>query len=113
MIPTNQFNSLIMPFLSGLTALVFTLWFKDLAAKIAKGLAFKMNKHFNPGDKVILDGENAVIVSIGMTQTVFCTYKTEQGSTNVETLWRYVPNERIAYLKLEKVITDAKGNTNG
>jgi hypothetical protein len=113
MIPTEQFSTLAMPFLSALVALVFTLWFKDFATKIAKGLAFQMNKSFNPGDRVILDGEPAVIVSIGVTQTVFATYKTQEGSTHVETLWRYVPNERIPYLKLEKVITDSKGNTNG
>jgi hypothetical protein len=112
MIPTEEFSNLVMPFMSALVALVFTLWFKDLATKIAKGLSFKMNKAFNAGDKVILDGENAVIISIGITHSIFATYKTEQGTGDVETLWRYVPNERIPYLKLEKVITERKGHGN-
>ena len=40
----------------------------------------------------------AMIVKIGARQTVFGVYS-ERGYT-----WRYVPNERIPYLKLEKVI---------
>ncbi len=39
-----------------------------------------------------------MIVKIGARQTVFGVYS-ERGYT-----WRYVPNERIPYLKLEKVI---------
>ena len=65
---------------------------------MAKGLKFKMNKAFNAGDHVILDGADAIIVSIGMSETVFGIYS-EKGY-----LWRFVPNERIAMLKLEKVI---------
>jgi hypothetical protein len=78
--------------------LVITLWFKDFATKIAKGMAFKMNKSFNEGDTVILDGSDALIVKIGLSETVFGVYS-DKGYT-----WRYVPNERIPMLKLEKVI---------
>ena len=89
---------LTSPFLIGLLALVITLWIKDFATKLAKGLMFKMNRAFNEGDKVILDGSDAIIVKIGITQTVFGVYS-ERGYT-----WRYLPNERIDYVKLEKVI---------
>jgi hypothetical protein len=78
--------------------LVITLWFKDFATKIAKGMAFKMNKSFNEGDTVILDGSDALIVKIGLSETVFGVYSSK-GYT-----WRFVPNERIPMLKLEKVI---------
>ena len=87
-----------MPFISALVLLVITLWFKDFATKIAKGMMFKTNRAFNEGDKVILDGKDSVIVKIGLTETVFGVYG-DQGYT-----WRYVPNERIPTLKLEKVI---------
>jgi len=93
-----EFTGLLMPFISALLILVITLWFKDFATKIARGLTFKMNKAFNEGDKVILDGEESIIVKIGLTETVFGVYN-GNGYT-----WRYVPNERIPYLKLEKVI---------
>lgn len=93
-----EITELLMPFISALLILVITLWFKDFATRIAKGMAFQMNKAFNEGDAVILDGAEAIIVKIGITQTVFGTYG-ERGYT-----WRYVPNERIHMLKLEKVI---------
>ena len=66
-----EFTGLLMPFISALLILVITLWFKDFATKIARGLTFKMNKAFNEGDKVILDGEESIIVKIGLTETVF------------------------------------------
>tara|TARA_R100001509_G_scaffold158128_1_gene122927 strand:- start:569 stop:1021 length:453 start_codon:yes stop_codon:yes gene_type:complete len=93
-----EVTNLIMPFISALVLLVITLWFKDFATKIAKGMMFKMNKSFNEGDSVILDGNDALIVKIGLSETVFGVYG-DRGYT-----WRYVPNERIPMLKLEKVI---------
>ena len=50
------------------------------------------------GDKVILDGKDALIVKIGMRDTVFGVYS-DKGYT-----WRYVPNVKIPNLKLEKII---------
>ena len=93
-----EITNLLMPFVSALMLLVITLWFKDFATKIAKGMAFKMNKSFNEGDTVILDGSDALIVKIGLSETVFGVYSSK-GYT-----WRFVPNERIPMLKLEKVI---------
>jgi hypothetical protein len=93
-----EVTNLLMPFISALLVLVITLWFKDFATKIAKGMMFKMNKAFNEGDTVILDGNDALIVRIGLSETVFGVYS-DRGYT-----WRYVPNERIPFLKLEKVI---------
>ena len=93
-----EITNLLMPFISALVLLVITLWFNDFATGIAKGLKFKMNKAFNEGDTVILDGADALIVKIGLSETVFGVYS-EKGYT-----WRYVPNERIPMLKLEKVI---------
>ena len=61
-------------------------------------MKFKMNRAFSEGDKVILDGCPALIVKIGMSETVFGVYN-KDGYT-----WRYVPNERIAFLKLEKIV---------
>ena len=58
----------------------------------------EINKAFNEGDEVLIDGKKAIIVKIGITQTVFGIYTTS-GYT-----WRYVPNERISWIKLEKII---------
>lgn len=99
-----ELTELMMPFIGALLLLVATLWFKDFAASIAKGMNFRMNGAFNEGDKVILDGENAVIVKIGITQTVFGIQKPDK-----RYCWRYIPNERIHMIKLEKIILDKKG----
>ena len=87
-----------MPWISVLISLLVAIWMKDYATSLAKGLKFKMNPAFNEGDEVLLDGELSMIVKIGTRETVFGVYS-ERGYT-----WRYVPNERIPYLKLEKVI---------
>ena len=100
-----EITNLLMPFISALVLLVITLWFKDFATKIAKGMAFKMNKSFNEGDTVILDGQDALIVKIGLSETVFGVYS-DKGYT-----WRYVPNERIPMLKLDLFKPNASPKT--
>lgn len=93
-----EFSDLLLPWIGVLISLVVAIWFKDFATGLAKGLKFKMNPAFNEGDEVLLDGELAMIVKIGARETVFGVYS-KRGYT-----WRYVPNERIPVLKLEKVI---------
>tara|TARA_X000000950_G_scaffold81107_1_gene101915 strand:+ start:6783 stop:7220 length:438 start_codon:yes stop_codon:yes gene_type:complete len=91
-------SNMLLPWIAVLISLVVAIWFKDFATGLAKGLKFKFDPAFNEGDEVLLDGELSMIVKIGARQTVFGVYS-ERGYT-----WRYVPNERIPYLKLEKVI---------
>lgn len=93
-----EFSDLVIPWIGVLISLVVAIWFKDFATGLAKGLKFKMNPAFQEGHEVLLDGELSMIVKIGMTETVFGVYS-DRGYT-----WRYVPNERIPMLKLEKVI---------
>ena len=93
-----EFTDMMMPWITVLISLIVAVWLKDYATSIAKGLKFKMNPAFNEGDEVLLDGEPAMIVKIGTVETVFGVYS-DRGYT-----WRYVPNERIPYIKLEKVI---------
>tara|TARA_B100001057_G_C22753536_1_gene912730 strand:+ start:40 stop:468 length:429 start_codon:yes stop_codon:yes gene_type:complete len=93
-----ELSDFLLPWIGVLISLVVAIWFKDFATGLAKGLKFKMDPAFNEGDEVLLDGELAMIVKIGARQTVFGVYS-DRGYT-----WRYVPNERIPVLKLEKVI---------
>jgi hypothetical protein len=93
-----ELTDMAMPWIAALVSIIVAVWLKDYATGIAKGLKFKMNPAFNEGDEVLLDGEPAMIVKIGTVETVFGVYS-ERGYT-----WRYVPNERIPYIKLEKVI---------
>lgn len=91
-------TSFLMPWIAILLSIIIALMVKDLAMSLVRGLRFKMSNTFNPGDIVIIDGEEAVIISIGLIRTVF----ERRGQEGV--IWRYVPNERLAFLKLEKVI---------
>ena len=93
-----ELTQFILPWISVLLSIVLVFWFKDFATSLAKGLKFKQNPLFNEGDKCLLEGEEVIIVKIGIRSTVFGLY-TSRGYT-----WRVVPNERIEYLKLEKVI---------
>ena len=93
-----KITEFILPWLGILLSLMIAIWVKDFATALAKGLKFKMNPAFKEGMKVILDGKEAIIVKIGATETVFGVY------SDIGYTWRYVPNERISSLKLEKVI---------
>ena len=90
--------SMLVPWIAILISSSAAFWFKDFATNCMQGLKFRFNPAFNEGDEVLLDGELAMIVKIGARQTVFGVYS-DRGYT-----WRYVPNERIPVLKLEKVI---------
>lgn len=95
---TAQITNFILPWIGILISLIIAIWIKDFATSLAKGFKFRMNKAFNEGDKVLLEGNEAVIIKIGISETVFGVYS-EKGY-----IWRYVPNERIVMLKLEKII---------
>ena len=103
----QQITEFLMPFIGMLVMIIIAMMIKDWAMKVAKGMAFAFNKSFSEGDKVILDGERALIVKIGMTQTVFGITK-KGGEWDGDYVWRYVPNEKISGLKLEKVIFDPR-----
>tara|TARA_R100000988_G_C3966954_1_gene149336 strand:+ start:535 stop:972 length:438 start_codon:yes stop_codon:yes gene_type:complete len=93
-----ELTTLLLPWISILISIVFVFWFKDFATSLAKGLKFKQNPLFNEGDKVLLEGQDAIIVKIGLRSTVFGLY-TDRGYT-----WRVIANERLEYVKLEKII---------
>jgi len=96
---------LLMPFIGMMLIVIIAFMIKDFAMKFSKGIAFSMNKQFQEGDHVLIDGERALIVKIGISQTVFGVTKSG-GDLDGDYVWRYVPNERIDFLKLEKIIFD-------
>jgi|TARA_B100001093_G_scaffold78463_1_gene69590 hypothetical protein len=86
------------PWAAVIGSIIVGMWIKDWATGFAKGARFRMSKSFNEGDKVILEGKPALIIKIGFTETVFGVYN-DDGYT-----WRFVQNERIPFLKLEKIV---------
>ena len=100
-----EITEFILPYIGMVLIVIFGFMLKDFATKMSKGIAFSMNKQFQEGDHVLIDGERALIVKIGFTQTVFGVTKSN-GEFDGDYVWRYVPNERIDFLKLEKIIFD-------
>ena len=100
-----EITEFLLPYIGMVMIVIFGFMLKDFATKMSKGIAFSMNKQFQEGDHVLIDGERALIVKIGFTQTVFGVTKSN-GEFDGDYVWRYVPNERIDFLKLEKIIFD-------
>ena len=92
---TNALVPLIAIFLS----LGLGFFIKDL---ITNFITFKFDGSFNEGDKCIVDGDRAVLVKVGIYESVFAI---TNGRGHV---WRFVPNERIKFLKIEKIIEEPK-----
>ena len=93
-----QLTTFLMPWLTILISIIMAMMIKDWATSLAKGIKFKLSNAFNPGDVVLLDGEEAVIITIGDTKTEF------EKVNDRRIVSRYVPNERLAFLNLEKVV---------
>ena len=100
-----EMTEFLLPYIGMVMIVIFGFMLKDFATKMSKGIAFSMNKQFQEGDHVLIDGERALIVKIGFTQTVFGVTKSN-GEFDGDYVLRYVPNERIDFLKLEKIIFD-------
>ena len=100
-----EITEFLLPYIGMVMIVIIGFMIKDFATKMSKGIAFSMNKQFQEADHVLLDDERALIVKIGMTQTVFGIQKTH-GEFDGDYIWRYVPNERIDFLKLEKIVFD-------
>ena len=96
--PTIELSDYYIQFIGFILTLIIGLGIKDWAGSLVKGAKFKVNPAFREGDKVILDGCPALIIKIGFSETVFGVYG-KDGYT-----WRYVPNTRIEFLKLEKIV---------
>lgn len=95
---STEFAEYVLPWLAVLISIMVAMMVKDLATALTKGMAFRYSRQFSEGERVILDGEDAIITKIGIRQTIFGVYS-EKGY-----VWRFVPNERIQFLKIEKVI---------
>ena len=96
--PPIELSQYYVEFIGFLLTLIVGLSIRDAATSFVKGAKFRFNPAFKEGDKVILDGNPALIVKIGLSETVFGVYG-DEGYT-----WRYVPNTRIEFLKLEKIV---------
>ena len=97
-LPTIEISDFYIEFIGYAISILVMLWIKDAIGSFMEGMKFRTNKHFKEGDKVLLEGQQAMIISIGWRQSVFGVYG-ETGYT-----WRFIPNKKIESLKLEKIV---------
>jgi hypothetical protein len=93
-----ELTDILAPWIAILISISAAFWFKDFAVNLMSGLKLKFNPAFNEGDHIILDDCDAIIVKIGLRESVFGVYS-DKGY-----VWRYIPNDRIKFHKLEKII---------
>jgi small-conductance mechanosensitive channel len=79
---------------------------KDTFSNGILGLIFYLNRSYNEGDVVYIDNEKLIIQKIGIRQTVFKVVGSEGR-------WRYISNQKINYLVIEKDLEYKLGDTNG
>lgn len=96
---STHLTVLFLPVMAVVMTVLFGMAIKDAAAAIAKGMAFRFNGVFKEGDIVFLDGERAIVVKIGILQSVFGITKPDGTYC-----WRYVNNTKMDNLKLEKIL---------
>ncbi len=95
---SEDFTSWISPLLAVSLALVFGMALRDWAMNLVLGMKFKIDQAWYEGAHCFIDNEPAIIVKIGMGETIF------QIRNGRGVVWRHVSNERIKYLKIERVI---------
>ena len=93
-----ELTDILAPWIAILISISAAFWFKDFAVNIMSGLKFKFKPAFNEGDHIILDDCDAIIVKIGLRESVFGVYS-DKGY-----VWRFIPNDRLKFHKLEKII---------
>lgn len=72
--------------------------FKNWITNFLEGLAVYLGKNFNNGDVVIINGDKARIIRIGVRHTTFHII-----SRNT---WFIVRNDRFKYANIEKVLSN-------
>ena len=97
-LPTIELSDFYIEFIGYALSILVMLWIKDAIGSFLEGMKFRNNKHFKEGDKVLLEGQQAMIITIGWRQSVFGVYG-KDGYT-----WRFIPNKRIESLNLEKIV---------
>ena len=65
-----DFATMLVPWIAILISISAAFWFKDFATNFMQGLKFRFNPAFNEGDEVLLDGEQSIIVKIGLRENV-------------------------------------------
>mgnify|MGYP001156726064 FL=1 len=95
----------LTPILALSLSLIIGLALKNAITNFLCGVKFIMGEAFNSGDLVIIDGtQQALIIKVGLYETIFQTQHDGQ------TLWRHVPNSRLDFMNISRVIQQINEN---
>jgi len=95
---SNDITAWIAPLFAVSLALVIGMVLRDWTSNLVLGMKFKFDEAWYEGAHCFIDDEPAIIVKMGISETIF------QISNGRGVVWRHVSNERIKYLKIERVI---------
>ena len=56
-----KLTELLVPWIAILISIMIAFWLKDFAQNFLVGLKFRMNRAFNEGDKLLLEGNAALL----------------------------------------------------
>jgi len=99
-----KLTRLLVPWIGLIGTIIFIFLVKDVIYSLIKGLKFKLRPGFESGDNCYIEGQEATIVKIGLLETIF---EIDNGRGKV---WRYVPNEILDSIVLERIIVNKKPN---
>jgi hypothetical protein len=94
----TSIRGVLGPWVGVLFSVIVIFLLKDVIFALIKGLKFKLRPGFESGDNCYIDKEHATIVKIGLLETIF---EIDNGRGKV---WRYIPNEQLDSLVLERII---------
>lgn len=95
----------LTPIIALSLSLIVGLAIKNAITNFMCGVRFIVGEAFNTGDVVVIDGsQEALIIKVGIYETIF---QTEQDG---KTLWRHVPNSRLDFMNISRVIKQPHEN---
>ncbi len=97
---TQQLEAEISTLIATGLVIVVGLIIKDVLSAAAFGVMFYLDRNFNEGDTVYINGQLSTIIKISLTKSIFKMHDSNR--------WKYVHNSRIRFLDLEKVIEPDK-----
>ena len=68
-----------------------------IVVAVAMGMFFKFTSEIKSGDKVLIDGEEGMVCSMGLFQTKITIL-------NGRLRWRYIRNSQLNRIRMEKII---------
>lgn len=87
--------------------IVVAMLVQDAAKRVAAMIAARMNPLLRPGQKLFVDGEEAVVNRVSLFATEFMIYRGEK------LVIRNVSNARIGWLRIERPVPLRPGGADG